>query len=173
MLATLPALVASLVLNSTRLGLNAVSLRSTDLATIDLMGRIAVFLYLPAGSFSADYRPTQTSGTHPLRISATGFTVTGWKITFRCLLRRCSLRFWLLDRPACPDLTNIALASTERMLAVETDLTGPLCVFASLTGSFYRATIGTDRGLPTIAFYSSRGAGRPVRTCRGEVDPCV
>jgi hypothetical protein len=167
------AFATSVIINATKMGLNTIHLKQTDLAVIDLSGRLAVFLDLPHRSLSAGYRATATDYTQYFTVSVPAFTVTGWAINFRCLVRRANLRFWLLDASVCPDASNIAVPNTEHLMAVETGLAGPLCIFPSLAGSAYRASIETGQGIPMIAFYSARGGGRPVKTCRGENDICL
>jgi hypothetical protein len=171
--AFLPAFANSVIINATKMGLNTIHLKQTDLAVVDLSGRLGVFLELPFNSFSAGYRATSTEYTQYFPVSVPAFIVTGWAINFRCLVRRAHLRFWLLDASVCPDPTNIAVPHTEHLMSVETGLAGPLCVFPSLAGSAYRTSIETGQGLPVIAFYSARGGGRAVKTCRGESDICL
>jgi hypothetical protein len=169
----LPSLALCAVINVSRLGYNELTISRTDLLYIDLSDKAAFFLELPAGELSAGYRSSRHVYTDYFPVSVREFSVAGFSINVRTTARRTRVRFWLLDLLVCPDLRNVAIVNTDRVLTVETRLIGPLCIFARLNGKAFRTAIGTGYGIPFVSFYSSRGRGEPIKTCRGEEDICT
>jgi hypothetical protein len=160
-------------INISRPGFNSLTVKQTDLVSIDLVNRVAIFLDVPPHTFSAAYRPIRTAHTNFLSITVPDFSVTGSVITLRCLTTKAKLRFWLIDRDICPDLLNVAKPKTDYLLQVESGVAAPLCLFSSVLGNGYRTAIETGVGLPEMRFFSARGLGKPVKTCRGEADLCI
>jgi hypothetical protein len=163
----------SAVLNITKIGYNEVTIYQTDFLFVDLTQRVAVFLDVTPGELSAGFRRPTDSYTDYISVSVPEFSVAGSSISFRSSTYRSTLRFWLIPTSICSDLSNIALIATDNMMAIETGVESPACLFPQTTPSSYKAMIDTGVGIPHISFFSSHGRGEPVRTCIGETDLCT
>jgi hypothetical protein len=166
-------LASGAIKNITELGHSTVTITRTDLVFIDLRGKIALFTDTLDAGLSVGYRSRENTYRDYFPVSAPEFTASGISIAVRTSLRRVDIRLWLVNASACPDVTNIASLTTDRVMLLETGIDGPLCLFPRLKGVLYHVDIETLLGIPRILFFTARGRGYPSKTCQGEADLCT
>jgi hypothetical protein len=162
--------VASYLIPVNSLGYTDLSISPPDVLALPLKPSLAVFLDLPPSLFRGSFQSATTYD--PIELPITEFTALNYSTTLTPTMPNSRVRFWLLSASICPDPTNIAIINTPRTMRVETRINGTLCLFPHVDANHYRAVIDTGLGFPMISFYSSRGRGIPVKTCRGESDYC-
>jgi len=162
--------IATSTMHVTKPGFNIMQLHESDIVSLSLAGRTAIFKDLPRGSFSV---ALSSADQDYLPVSVPDFSVSNLSIFLRCTARRSILRFWLLDESTCPDLNNVVIPRTGQALAIGATVTSPICLFPDVDGGGYEANIGTFLGIPNIAIFSALGSGTAVKRCIGESDDCA
>jgi hypothetical protein len=154
-------------------GFHSFALAKSDIISLDLTNRFAVFLDVPPDSFSAEFHTANNSNSAFFSLSVPAFTIRGGFLKVRCRVRRGRLKLWLLSEHHCPDPENIAIVNTDGQLRLATGFNGTICLFFPTGGYLHDIRVETGLGFPWISFFSFRGHGDVIRLCQGEEDPCA
>jgi hypothetical protein len=154
-------------------GFHSLILSRTDVVSLDLPDKFAVFLDIPSDSFTAEFREAAASIPAFFPLSLSAFTIRGGSLKLVCRVRRARLNFWLLSEYHCPEAMNIAIVNTDSVMHLETGLNGTICLFFHTGAYLYDVQVETGLGFPWINFFSCRGRGDVVRLCQGEEEPCA